>query len=624
MRYPPHLLDEIRARVPVSRVVERRVKLKRAGREYIGLSPFKTERTPSFTVNDRKGFYHCFASGEHGDIFKFLMQADGLTFPEAVERLAAEAGVSLPPPAPVDEVKASHEARLYSVMEDACRFFQAALHGREGSAAMGYLERRGVQFSEIEAFRLGYASDSKSSLKNRLSQKGYSLIEMQDAGLLIHGEDIPVPYDRFRGRLMFPIMDAKGRPIAFGGRALAEGQQPKYSNSPETALFHKGHVLFNLACAREASRAGKAVIVAEGYMDVIALTRARFAGAVAPLGTALTADQLRLLWTMAPMPTLCFDGDAAGQKAAHRALDSALPYLEPGRSLQFAFLPEGRDPDDMVRGGETEALAKLLAQPLPLIDVLWSREQARHPLETPEQRASLEARLMELAGQIQHKSLKYHYVAEFRERLRAAGKARTPPSQMGARRGAWRGSNAAGASRLGKPQFPAVIARTGSLLASKIAQPSTPISAPREALLIGAIIRHPWLLDEFLEQIAEFQFNDAGCRSLRDRLLAVHQSEEYLDNEKLLGHLSREGYGAELERVERATAHNGGALFAREASKALVLEGWHHVMMLHGKAGVPRSLQEAESDYLKEPTVENFAKLSEIRAIVQRIEIAAS
>ncbi len=622
MRYLPHLLDEIRSRMPVSRVVERRVKLKRAGREYIGLSPFKTERTPSFTVNDQKGFYHCFASGEHGDIFKFLMATEGLTFIEAVEQLAAEAGVSLPPPAPVDEVKASREARLYSVLEDACRFFQNALLGREGSAAMAYLERRGVRCPEIEAFRLGYAPDSKSSLKNHLSLKGFSLDEMQGAGLLIHGEDIPVPYDRFRGRLIFPIADAKGHPVAFGGRALVEGQQPKYLNSPETALFHKGHVLFSLTSAREASRAGKPVIVAEGYMDVIALNRAGFGGAVAPLGTALTPDQLRLLWTMTPMPILCFDGDTAGQKAAHRALDNALPHLEPGRSLQFAFLPEGRDPDDMVRGGETELLAKLLAQPLPLIDVLWSREQARHPLETPEQRASLEARLMELTGQIQHKSLKFYYISEFRERLRAAGKsrsARNAPAWGGARIGS---KPAVRTSRSAKPQFPAV--RTGSLLASKIAQPLTPLSAPREALLAVAIVRHPWLLDEFLEQIAELQFNDPGCRSLRDRLLAVHQAEESLDNEKLLEHLSRDGFGAELERVERAITHNADAQFACDASRELVLEGWHHVMMLHGKAGVPRSLQEAESDYITELTAENFSKLSEIRAIVQQIEIAAS
>jgi len=623
MRYPPDLLDEIRSRLPVSRVVERRVKLKRAGREYMGLSPFKTERTPSFTVNDQKGFYHCFASGEHGDIFKFLMKTEGLTFPEAVERLAAEAGVALPAPVPADEAKASFEERLYSAAEEACRFFQASLAGREGSAARSYLERRAIEFSEIEAFRIGYAPDSRSSLKMHLAQKGFSLDEMQEAGLLIHGGDIAVPYDRFRGRLIFPIMDAKRRVIAFGGRALGPDQQPKYLNSPESALFHKGHVLFNLAAAREASRTAKSVVVAEGYMDVIALTRAGFTSAVAPLGTALTADQLRLLWSMAPMPTLCFDGDAAGYKAAHRALDGALPFLEPGRTLQFAFLPEGRDPDDMVRGGEKEALAKLLEHPAPLIDVLWAREQARHPLDTPEQRASLEARLMELAGQIEHKSLKYHYITALRERLRAVARPRRAPvRETGSRQATGRnGRPGFGATRQGTHASAGVSVRTGSLLASKIVQASTPSTAPRETLLIGAIIRHPWLLDDFLEEIADFHFNDADCLRLRNHILAVHQAEEILDNEKLLEHLCLEGYRAELERVERATSHNADAHFARNASKEQVLEGWRHVMMLHGRAGVPRSLQEAESDYLSEPTVENFSKL---RAIVQQVEIAAS
>jgi DNA primase len=614
MRYPPGLLDEIRGRLPVSRVVERRVKLKRMGREYMGLSPFKTERTASFTVNDQKGFYHCFASGEHGDIFKFLMKTEGLSFPEAVERLAAEAGVPLPAPAPADEAKASFEARLLSACDEACRYFQAQLLGSDGAAALAYLEKRGVTSSEISTFRLGFAPDNKSGLKRRLGQKGFSLDEMQDAGLLIHGSGIEVPYDRFRGRLIFPIMDAKRRVIAFGGRALAAGQQPKYLNSPESALFHKGHVLFNLAAAREGSRATKSVIVAEGYMDVIALSRAGFPNAVAPLGTALTSDQLRLLWTMAAMPTLCFDGDAAGQKAAHRALDGALPYLEPGRSLQFVFLPDGSDPDDLVRDGGQETLLKFLAQPIPLIDVLWSREHARHPLETPEQRASFEARLLELAGQIEHKSLKYHYIAALRERLRAAGKVQ----QLTAVRAAFGPDRRLARS---KPGVANARARSGSLLASKIVQMPGTCSAPREVLLIGAILRHPWLLDLHLEEIAGLHLDDTDCERLRDQILAVHHNEEPLDNEKLLEHLSREGYDAELGRVERATAHNADVHFARNASKEQVLEGWRHVMMLHGKAGVPRPLQEAESDYLSEPTPENFSKL---RVIVQQAEIAAS
>jgi DNA primase len=630
MRYPLDLLDEIRARLPVSRVVERRVKLKRAGREYTGLSPFKTERTPSFTVNDQKGFYHCFASGEHGDIFTFLMKTEGVTFPEAIERLASEAGVDLPAPKPVDQEKADHETRVRDALEEACRFFEATLFSREGDVARAYLDRRGVQLSEIKAFRLGYAPDSKSSLKTHLSGKGFSLDEMRDGGLLVHGDDIPIPYDRFRGRLIFPITDAKRRVIAFGGRSLLPDQQPKYLNSPETELFRKGHVLFNLAAAREASRISQSVIVAEGYMDVIALTRAGFMHAVAPLGTALTADQLRLLWTMAPMPALCFDGDAAGQKAAHRALDGALPYLEPGHSLQFVFLPEGRDPDDMVSGGAKDALAKLLVQPVPLIDVLWSREQARHPIETPEQRASFEERLMELAGRIEHKSLKYHYVSALRERLRAAGKARSA-TPRGAN-AAWRTRSLSGdqgrdrrpTSRTaspGKSNSVDTVSRTSSLLASKIVQASAPTGAPREALLIGALIRHPWLLDEFLEDVAAMHFDDADCRRLRDRILTVHQTEEFLDNKKLLEHLSLEGYGPEVERVERTTTHNADAHFSAKADKEQVLEGWRHVMMVHGKAGIPRSLLEAESDYLSEPTSENFFKL---RAVVQQVEIAAS
>jgi DNA primase len=622
MRYPADLLDEIRSRMPVSRVVERHVKLKRAGREYIGLSPFKTERTPSFTVNDHKGFYHCFASGEHGDVFTFLMKVEGLSFPEAVERLASQTGVVLPAPKPVDEVKDNHEVRLREALESACQFFEASLASREGNAARAYLEKRGVQLSETKAFRLGYAPDSKTSLKQHLAGKGFSLAEMQDAGLLIHGEDIAVPYDRFRGRLIFPITDTKRRVIAFGGRALLPDQQPKYLNSPETELFHKGHVLFNLASAREAAKTKKEVIVAEGYMDVIALARAGFANAVAPLGTALTADQLRLIWAMTSLPTLCFDGDAAGQKAAHRAIDTALPFLEPGRSLQFAFLPEGRDPDDMVSGGATDALVKLLAAPAPLIDVLWARERDRHPLDTPEQRAALDARLMEMTQLIEHKSLRFHYVSALRERLR--GKGYTAPQ---ARRGdgsSWRSRTSTPVGGRGARPAPRAdfgnrnAARTSSLLASTIAQASAPSSAPGEALVIMTILQYPWLLDEHVEEIAGLHLDDADCFRVRNTLLTIHQTEEALDNEKLLEHLSGQGYGAELERLGRICAHKAAPHFASGADKQHVLDWWRRVMMLHGAA---RSLAEAESDYINEQTDESWPRLHEVK---RQAEITSS
>jgi DNA primase len=627
MRYPPDLLDEIRSRLPVSRVVERRVKLKRQGREYIGLSPFKTERSPSFTVNDHKGFYHCFATGEHGDIFTFLMKVEGLSFPEAVERLAAEAGVMLPEPEPVDAVRESHENRVRAALEEACRFFEVALSSLDGTAARAYLEKRGVGAAEIAAFRLGFAPDSKTRLKQHLSAKGFTLAEMQDAGLLIHGDDIPAPYDRFRGRLIFPITDAKRRVIAFGGRALQPDQQPKYLNSPETLLFHKGHVLFNHAAARDASKAGRAVILAEGYMDVIALARAGFANAVAPLGTALTADQLRLLWAMSPLPTLCFDGDAAGRKAAHRALDTALPFLEPGRSLQFAFLPEGRDPDDMVSSGARDALAKLLAEPLPFIDVLWSREAEKHALDTPEQRASFEARLTEAAQKIEHKSLRFHYLAGFRERLRGIGHKSGGLPRPRADAESWRTRSMLAPTGGARKQRPAAAGRsmlpqrTSELLSSPLAQAAAPVTAPREAVIIGAILTHPWLIDEHMEEIARIPFVDADCNRLRDAVLTVHQIDESLDNKKLLEHLSKEGYEAELERLDKACAYKADPHFAPDAEKEQVQEGWRHVMMLHDKAGVPSSLLEAENEWMSDQSDENAVRLI---AVKQQVEIVSS
>jgi DNA primase len=615
MRYPPSFLDEIRSRLPVSRVVGRRVKLKRAGREYIGLSPFKIERTPSFTVNDQKGFYHCFASGEHGDIFKFVMATEGLSFAEAVERLAGEAGVQLPAPVKVDAPKEDREERLRAALEEACLFFEAALFGRPGAEALAYLEQRGIQLPEIRAFRLGFAPNAKSDLKSHLAGRGFTLDEMQDAGLLVHGEDIAVPYDRFRGRIIFPIADAKGRIIAFGGRAILPDQQPKYLNSPDTPLFHKGHILFNMAAAREQGRQKKQIVVAEGYMDVIALSRAGYPNAVAPLGTALTPDQLRLLWALCPVPTLCFDGDAAGRKAAHRALDCALPFLEPGRSLQFTFLPDGRDPDDMVRAGAGNDLAKLLEAPVPLVDVLWDREMERHPIDLPEHRALFEARLTELAHQINHQSLRFHYMSALRERFRSL--LRPAGAKGTGRQGApWQRS----ARRAGTPQAHDRAPRTASLLKSRIAQPHAPIGAQREALILTALINHPWLLEEFPEDIAHLPLGDPDCTRLRQVLLAVHQDEEHLDNQKLLEHLSRAGVDAEARRILNASLHRADAHFDPKAQRELVLEGWHHIVMLHGKAGVPRSLQEAESEYLNNPTSENFIKL---RAVVQDSGIAA-
>ncbi len=420
MRFPPHILDEIRARLPVSSVVGRRVQLKKAGREWKGLSPFKAERTPSFFVNDQKGFYKCFASGEHGDIFTFVMKTEGLEFVEAVERLAADAGVTLPklePRSQRDVEQVDERARMLALVESSAKFFEAQLAGSAGQEARRYIERRGLTRETIQRFRLGFAPAGREILKAHLAKEGFSVKEMAASGMVIAGEDISVPYDRFRNRVMFPIEDLKGKVIAFGGRALDPDAPAKYLNSPETPLFHKGNQLYNIHRARPVAFETSRIVVVEGYMDVVALDQAGFQAAVAPLGTALTEAQVQLLWRVAPEPILCFDGDGAGQRAAFRAVDTILPMLKPGISAQFAFLPDGLDPDDLVRSQGAAAFEAILARTKALFDVMWERELASQPLSTPEQRAAMEQRLKALVGKIADGTVRSHYEQEARQTL---------------------------------------------------------------------------------------------------------------------------------------------------------------------------------------------------------------
>src|SRR6201996_7492760 len=409
MRFTPEFLEEIRARLPTSEVVGRRVKLKRSGREGKGLSPFQQEKTASFFVNHPKHAGVDFSSGLNGNIFDFVMKTEGVTFPEAVERLASMAGVPLPAVTPD---AARHEQRrktLHDVMELAAKFFADTLASRNGAKARGYLGDRAIQPATQLQFRLGYALPDRFALKEYLGGQGIPVEDMVEAGLLIAGDDITVPYDRFRDRGMFPIADRRGRVIAFGGRALEKDVSAKYLNSPETPLFHKGDNLYNLAPARLAAHNGAPLVVVEGYVDVIAMVGAGFAASVAPLGTALTESQLTLLWKMADEPILCFDGDKAGQKAAWRAADLALPHLAPGKSLRFALLPEGQDPDDLARAGGRAAIEDVIAASRPLAEMIWLREIEGGAPATPERRAALEARINELSRSIQDEVVRKYY-----------------------------------------------------------------------------------------------------------------------------------------------------------------------------------------------------------------------
>ncbi|WP_350335006.1 DNA primase [Coralliovum pocilloporae] len=417
MRFTPDILDEIRARLPVSEVVGRRVKLRRQGREFAGLSPFTNEKTPSFTVNDQKGFYHCFSSGQHGDIFTFLMETEGLSFPEAVERLADETGVRLPKVDPHAERREKQKASLIDIAEMACTFFQAQLRAPSAAPIRSYVQQRKLTSETVAEFRIGYAPDGRTALKEHLAGQGVSEADMIAVGLIIQPDDGRPTYDRFRNRLIIPIQDEKGRVVAFGGRTLDPDGKPKYLNSPETSLFHKGYLLFNAHRARQAAYEGGSVVVTEGYMDAIAVYQAGIKAVVATLGTAFTESQIGRLWRLSAEPVICFDGDRAGLGAAHRAVDRILPELKAGKSFNFALLPEGQDPDDLIQNGGLEAFRNQLERSIPLSDILWRREISVTPIDTPERKAALENRLNQLVNQIKDALVQRQYRMKYRIEL---------------------------------------------------------------------------------------------------------------------------------------------------------------------------------------------------------------
>ena len=626
MRFPPSLLDEIRARLPVSQVVARKVALKRAGRELKGLSPFKQERTPSFTVNDQKGFYHCFASGEHGDIFKFVMVTEGLSFPEAVERLAEEAGVPMPKASPRDAQVEDERGRLYALLEASARFFRDQLAAPVGADARRYIARRGLTAEAIERFGLGYAPNSRSALKEHLAKAGYTTAEMAASGMLISGDDIPVAYDRFRHRVMFPIGDLRGRAIAFGGRALDPDAPAKYLNSPETPLFHKGAMLFNAHRARAAAHDKSQIIVVEGYMDVIALSEAGFPQTVAPLGTALTEEQVGLLWRMAAEPVLCFDGDAAGRRAAFRAVETVLPHLKPGFSVQFAFLPEGLDPDDLVRQHGAATFQDILRRTAPLFDVLIEREEQGQPGVTPEQRASLEARLKALAARIADPGVRRQYETELRTTLWAKNRkatreiagsdGRRDPRFVGKRRDNtqldWR--IAARARAVGGPRSLPRAINPASLAvrSNELAQRSLTLP-PREALLMVTLLNHPWLLEARCEQIAELPLTSRPLAGLRDAMLELLARNIALDRAQMRTQLSLLGLEKVVALAERAITHKSDKFAEPDTEASEVEAGWQHAVELHeAQAGLKRSRQAADQQAdLTEETLSTILEFQE-------------
>ena len=517
-RLPDGFLDELKARLRPSDVIGRKVKLKRQGKEWVGLSPFTSEKTPSFYVNDQKGIFKDFSSGLGGDVIKFVMETERLEFMEAVERLADEAGMEVPKATPQEAARYDRLARLKDACAAACEFFQARLRAPDGAGARNYLEaKRGLAPAAWERWSLGYAPDDWRELYQHLTAKGFSEAEITGAGLARRSDKGGEPYDVFRNRIIFPIIDARGDVIAFGGRAMDPDDKAKYLNSPEGDLFHKSRVLYNYRRARESIGYGErgGLIVCEGYMDVIALGEAGFANAVAPLGTALTPDQLQMIWKAGPDPVMCFDGDKAGLRAAFRAVDVALPHARPDQSVYFCLLPEGMDPDDVLRQPEgRDTLEAALQAALPMSEMLWRRERDSEPLDTPERKAGLEARLKAAAARIEHPGVRSAYERDLLSCMRDHFWQLVLASRKGTR------GKGPGNSPLGTKGRPAKTAGLGLLLRA---------------------VSSPDLIDHYGETLAAAHFPDADVAALRDAIFDFINRGEVVDRAALSAHFTQAG-----------------------------------------------------------------------------------
>jgi len=564
MRYGEALLEEILRRTDLVQLVGKRVKLERKGRVFWGVCPFHKEKSPSFKVENERRTYHCFGCGAGGDAFKWLRETEGLNFPEAVERLAQTAGVQLPAWTPEEEARETRRKSLYDVIEMAAAFFESTLRAPGGASARDYLKSRGLDGDIARRFRIGLAPDASGALKDHLAAAGIPLATMIEAGLVRAAEDNRPARDFFYNRVMFPIEDLRGRIVAFGGRGLAPDAKPKYINTGETPLFSKGRLLYNYRAARAAAHAGEALLLAEGYMDVIALSEAGFRGAVAPLGTALTEDQLQLLWKVAPEPVCCFDGDEAGTRAARRAARLALPHLTPGHSLRFVFLPKGEDPDTFLKAQGPQPMRALIERAEGLADVLWAGETEERDFSTPERRAGLEMELDALVKLIRDPKIADYYRRDFSERVFRAFKQRQPASERGT--GA-RSSGRYGAAQAlsGHNRSPYRADRPMSRPPEQGVSPAVRRSlhavnaqgAPRQAKekeLLGLALAHPALIERDAEILARISLSVPELDRLKRDLLNLAASGIRLERTVVENHLVRQGMGVLAERLRNQLA----------------------------------------------------------------------
>ncbi|NIJ25461.1 DNA primase [Brevundimonas terrae] len=613
MRFDERFIEELKARLRPSDVIGRSVKLKRQGREFVGLSPFAKEKSPSFFVNDDKGFFHDFSSGKHGDIISFLQETERLSFVEAVSRLAAEAGMQMPAEDPQAAEREQKRAGLSDWMDLAQRWFAANLRRQTGTATREYLERRGLPEDQWERFGLGYAPNDREGLKNALIQRGAKPGELVEAGLLISPEGGGQPYDRFRDRLMFPIHDARGRIVSFGGRAMNPDDRAKYLNGPESPLFHKGATLYGLPEARRIlgaeKRGEQGIIVVEGYMDVIACHRAGLP-AVAPMGTALTEEQMERLWRVSAEPVLSFDGDAAGLRAAYRAIERALPLLKPGRSFRFALLEGGQDPDDILRDKGAPALRQAMVQTRTFSEVLFQREVEAEPLDTPERKAGLKGRLRAAAGAVQDRDLAEQYRRDLFDRFDALFP-RTQNASQGASGGY---GDRAGGRWKGRNVLQGQTAE-GQRAMQALSRSIEPVAA---ALAHGAV-EDPERLDDHMEAIARYGFGDPALSDLAKELVRLRFSGRSLDSAALRRHLAGSGYDVLMHEVEKAAAKSGAPFLAADKPLGETRNLWSQAFdVLTRAAALDEALASAKSEAHKAFDASAFALVKAERDALRR------
>ncbi len=618
MALPPGFLDDLRARVTLSDVVGRRVlwdsrKTNAARGDYWACCPFHEEKSPSFHVDDRKGFYHCFGCHASGDAIKFLTERDNMSFMEAVAELAREAGLEMPAQDPGAQERAEKGRGLVEWMEAAVAFYRTQLRGARAQAARDYLGRRGLTAQTQETFELGYAPPDRRALHDHLTGRGAPAEALVGAGLIAHPEDGGAPYDRFRDRIMFPIRDARGRCIAFGGRAMSADARAKYLNSPETPLFDKSRTLYNVGPARIAAGKTGSLVVAEGYMDVIALVQAGLGHAVAPLGTAVTAAQVGMMWRIADEPVIALDGDSAGSAAAMRVIDTALPLLEAGKSLRFAMLPPGLDPDDLSRAQGAGAMRAVRDAAQPMIDMLWRRETGGRSFDSPERRAALDARLRELMGSIADRAVRDHYRAALAERRAALFRpARPPRAPFAPRRD--RGRTGAG--------FRAAVPETATpeMRASVLARvgPVAALARGREAAILLTLINHPDLIEACGDDVAAAEFMhrdlDAVRVALLTTLLDAQTGTDYLKS-KLSALIGRDVGDTLLSAPHVGEMPFARAGVAREDAERGLLEA----LARHAaEATLRREVIEAETALASEGGAEVDDRLRQAASAAQR------